>query len=74
MNNLKETQKFNLNSKTNLQHIKKLFNKINKTVNNFVSLICPSIIRFKAQIKQKLYPLQKKPKLIKYKKCFKNAE
>ena len=60
MNNLKETQKFKLSSKTNLQHIKKLFNKINKTVNNFVSLICPFIILFKSQIKQKTLSVPKK--------------
>ena len=56
-----ETQKLNLpnlsNSKTHLQNLQKLFNKINRTINQFVSLICPPIIQLKIQVREKIYPI-----------------
>lgn len=63
MNNRQETQKLNLpNSKTHLQNFQKLFNKINRTINHFVSLLCPLIIQFQMQVGEKICPFKKKPK------------
>lgn len=56
-----ETKKFKLqNSKTNLQNIQKLFNKVNRTINNFVSLLCPLIIQLQIKITEKICPFKKK--------------